>query len=70
MEENSKAPEILPKYKELYEINPDLIGWLAIDDTVIDYPVMQTMEDESYYLSYDFYGEQNKNGCLILDTDL
>ena len=68
-EENSEAPEILPKYKELYEINPDLIGWLVIDGTVIDYPVMQTMEDESYYLSYDFYGEQNKNGCLILDTD-
>ena len=55
-EENSEAPEILPKYKELYEINPDLIGWLVIDGTVIDYPVMQTMEDESYYLSYDFYG--------------
>ena len=69
VEENSEAPEILPKYKELYGINPDLIGWLAIDGTVIDYPVMQTMEDESYYLSYDFYGEENKNGCLILDTD-
>ena len=27
------------------------------------------MEDESYYLSYDFYGEENRNGCLILDTD-
>lgn len=67
--ETSEAPEILPKYKELYGINPDLIGWLAIDGTVIDYPVMQTMEDESYYLSYDFYGEENKNGCLILDTD-
>ncbi len=68
-EENSKAPEILPKYKTLYEINPDLAGWLTIDGTVIDYPVMQTMEDESYYLKLDFYGEPNKNGCLILDTD-
>ena len=68
-EENSKIPEILPKYKELHEINPDLIGWLDIDGTVIDYPVMQTMEDESYYLRYDFYGKENRNGCLILDTD-
>lgn len=68
-EENSKAPEILPGYKELYALNPDFIGWLSIDGTVIDYPVMQRMEDESYYLSYDFYGEPNKNGCLILDTD-
>lgn len=68
-EENSKVPEILPKYKELYALNPDLIGWLSVDGTVIDYPVMQTMEDEGYYLRLDFYGEPNQNGCLILDTD-
>lgn len=68
-EENSKVPEILPKYKELYALNPDLIGWLSVDGTVIDYPVMQTMEDECYYLRLDFYGEPNQNGCLILDTD-
>lgn len=67
--EYSDAPEILSKYKDLYEMNPDMIGWLTIDGTVIDYPVMQTMEDESYYLSYDFYGNKNKNGSLILDTD-
>lgn len=65
----NKAPDILSKYKKLYEINPDLIGWLTIDGTVIDYPVMQTMEDECYYLQLDFYGEPNKNGSLILDTD-
>ncbi|MDD6057386.1 MAG: class B sortase [Clostridiales bacterium] len=68
-EENSEAPKILPKYKELYALNPDLIGWLSIDGTVIDYPVMQTMEDECYYLRLDFYGKPNQNGCLILDTD-
>ena len=68
-EESSKAPEILPKYKALYEINPNLAGWLSIDGTVIDYPVMQTMEDESYYLKVDFYGEPNRNGCPVLDTD-
>lgn len=67
--ECNKAPGILPKYKELYELNSDLIGWLSIDGTSIDYPVMQTMEDECYYLRFDFYGEPNQNGCLILDTD-
>lgn len=67
--ECNKAPDILPKYKELYDINPDLIGWLTIDGTVIDYPVMQTMEDECYYLRLDYYGEPNQNGSLILDTD-
>lgn len=69
VEEKCEAPEILPKYRKLYEINPDLIGWLAIDGTVIDYPVMQTMENENYYLNLDFYKKENKNGSLILDTD-
>ena len=31
-----------------------MIGWLKIDDTVIDYPVMQTMEDENFYLKRNF----------------
>lgn len=61
--------EMLPRYRELYECNQDLAGWLTIDGTVIDYPVMQTLWDENYYLYLDFYGEENKNGCLILDTD-
>ena len=60
---------ILPKYQSLYGQNADMIGWLRIEDTVIDYPVMQTMEDEDYYLDYDFNKEENMNGCLIMDTD-
>jgi sortase B len=62
-------PVMLPEYAALYEQNSDMIGWLRIEDTVIDYPVMQTMEDEDYYLDYDFNGDANSNGSLILDTD-
>lgn len=61
--------DILEKYRELYERNPDMVGWLTIPGTVIDYPVMQTMWDETHYLTIDFYGQPNQNGCLILDTD-
>ncbi len=68
-ETESKTLEILSKYRSLYEINTDMVGWLTIEGTVIDYPVMQTMEDESYYLSVDFYGQPNQNGCLVMDTD-
>jgi len=60
---------MLKEYEKLYTLNKDLIGWLTIEDTVIDYPVMQTPEDEEYYLRRDFYGKDNQNGCLILDTD-
>ena len=61
--------EILDKYKALYEENPDIIGWLTIDGTVIDYPVMQTPDDEEYYLNRGFDKQYSDNGCLIMDTD-
>ncbi len=64
-----KVPVILQKYQELYVQNQDFIGWLRIEGTNIDYPVMQTMQDETYYLYRDFYKEENQNGCLIMDTN-
>ena len=60
---------ILFEYEELYNQNNDMIGWLKIEDTVIDYPVMQTMEDENFYLKRNFEKESDDNGCLIMDTD-
>ena len=62
-------PVILDEYKELFMQNKDMIGWLTIDDTVIDYPVMQTPKDENFYSHLDFNKQDNVNGCLIMDTD-
>lgn len=64
--ENDK-PETI--YDRLFATNEDMVGWLSVPDTVIDYPVMQTPDDEEYYLRRDFFGEKDKNGCLLLDTD-
>ena len=50
----------------LHEENPDCIGWLTIDGTQIDYPVMYRPEDKNYYLHRDFNGEYSANGCLFL----
>ena len=58
--------KILPQYRELYGINHEMVGWLTISGTKIDYPVMQT-EDEEYYLTHDFFHTDNVNGLLILD---
>ncbi|SHI99020.1 class B sortase [Desulfosporosinus lacus] len=61
-------PVILPGLKMLYEQNNDMIGWLAIDGTEIDYPVMQTPDNEGYYLDRGFDKNAKKNGLPILDT--
>ncbi len=62
--EETQGPSILPEYENLYEINPDLIGWLKIDGTVIDYPVMQTPDAPNYYLRRNFDQDTNAHGCL------
>ena len=70
-EEEVKLPPavMMADMAELYEKNSDVIGWLTIDGTNIDYAVMQTPEDEEYYLDRDFNKNKNANGCLIMDTD-
>lgn len=58
---------ILPELKDIYALNKDLVGWISIPDTVIDYPVVQA-ENGEFYLTHDFYGEENINGQIILDV--
>ncbi len=58
---------VLPEYETLYNKNKKLIGWLKIDDTNIDYPVMQTANNE-YYLDHNFNQEYDKNGSLFMDA--
>lgn len=60
--------KIFKKYSRLYEQNQDFIGWLTIDGTGIDYPVMYTPEDEEYYLHKSFEKEYSASGTLFIDT--
>lgn len=59
---------VLDEYATLYNKNKRLIGWLKIEDTEIDYPVMQTTNNE-YYLDHNYNQEYDKNGSLFLDAD-
>ena len=67
-EEDIVIPDILDEYKILYNKNKSLIGWIKIADTNIDYPVMQTVNND-YYLKHNFDQEEDKNGCIFLDKD-
>ena len=59
--------EILGKYKALQKENNDFIGWLTVEGTEIDNPVMQCKDDE-FYLSHNFYQEKDKYGCLYVKS--
>lgn len=59
---------VLPEYQELYDQNKDLVGWIYIMDTDVNYPVMQTVDDPEYYLRRDFYGNKDKAGTIFVDS--
>ena len=44
------------------------IGWLKIPGTDINYPVMQTVADEDYYIDKDFDQEYSRVGMLFADA--
>lgn len=59
-------PVILQEYAPLYERNPDIVGWMKIEGTPINYPVMQTPDRVDYYLKRNFDGAHSDHGCLYV----
>lgn len=51
---------------EYYQLNPDYVGWLTINDTAIDYPVVRGL-DNDYYLNHNFYREDDLLGAIFMD---
>ena len=49
--------------------NADMIGWIQIEGTSIDYPVMQTPADPNYYLKHDFEKHYTDYGCPFMQAD-
>lgn len=57
--DDTQAPslaELQVDWDALRAINPEVVGWIYIPGTVVNYPICHTDNDE-YYLRYDFYGE-------------
>ena len=48
------------------EVNKDIIGWLTVPNTQIDYPFV-TAEDNEYYLRKDLYGDYAVAGTIFMD---
>ena len=61
-------PDSNPTLAELQAINPDVLGWLTIDDTHIDYPVV-IGETDMEYVNKDVYGDFALSGSIFMDSD-
>lgn len=51
---------------QLYELNPDFVGWIEIPGTAVNYPVVRG-DDNSFYLKTTFLGEPNRAGSIFMD---
>lgn len=65
---NSKHPISFSENpnKEIFETIDDYVGWLKLENTRIDYPVVKA-SDNDYYLDHDYYGEKSKAGSIFMD---
>ena len=65
----SEDKTILDEYAELYQKNSDMVGWISVPDTQINYPVVQTPSEPNYYLRKGFDGKYAVCGCPYVQED-
>ena len=58
--------DIRDKFRELLKLNEDVVGWLRIEGSAIDYPVVQG-GDNVFYLTHGLKKEKNVNGSIFMD---
>ena len=58
------AGGMLPGYKDIYDQNNDTVGWIKMEGTKMNYPVLQTPDDPNYYLYRDFDKKDSKRGSI------
>lgn len=64
--QNDSNGNTLIDFESLTKINPDIVGWIGIEGFEIDYPVVQTKDNE-FYLNHLFTLEKNKLGAIFVD---
>ncbi len=57
---------VLPEYQTHYALNNDLVGWIRIDGTAINYPVVQMKDEKDYYLNRNFDKQYSRWGCIYV----
>ena len=67
--EETEAAFVLyvPDFEYLWSINDDVIAWIQIPGTKINYPIVQGSDNE-YYLNHTVSGEENSGGAIFMDA--
>lgn len=65
----STGNNFLPQYQALYAQNSDLSGWIQIDGTGINYPVMQSKQNPDFYLKHNFEKADSPHDCPYVQAN-
>lgn len=65
-DDGTSSVPMLAEYAALYAMNQDIVGWISIDDTRVNYPVMQTPNSTDYYLHTNFKKQYSSQGCIYV----
>ncbi len=70
--EAATEPTMSKDYKEVYDLNNDMVGWLQIEGTKINYPVLQTPDNPNYYIDHNFDKQSSAHGAIYAwgDADI
>ena len=60
--------ERMLRVEKLQEKNEDIVGWIEIEETNINYPVLQG-DDNEYYLTHNYKKEKSQKGSIFLDAE-
>ena len=66
---DNKQIDVLANYRKLYLHNADMVGWISISNTTINYPVMQTKSNPNFYLTHNFEKAYSYLGVPYLQED-
>lgn len=64
----NKVTERMLKVQKLQEDNSDIIGWIEIENTKINYPVLQA-DNNDFYMNHDYKKKYSSSGSIFLDKN-
>ncbi len=67
-EEPGESVEIPIDFASLQQTNPDVYAWIRIEGTNIDYPVVQSGQDNTFYLDHTWEGAEAAQGAIFTQT--
>ncbi len=69
LEKAEEKPYVSPvDFEALRKINPDVVGWITVPGTDIDFPILMSKDDNGYYLTHDIYGEELISASIYIEN--